>query len=440
MLKRVDSTRLRTGMYLHKLGGSWLKHPFWITSFLLTTQDEIARIHYSGIREVWIDTERGLDVEHSAVEQARAAVPQQPATPAPAAEMKPDPAKPLLLADEAPRIRAQPATPAPAAEMEPDPVKPASLADEAASAARICEQAKRFIDDMFHEARMGRAVAARDALPLVEEITASVARNQHALISIARLKTTDNYTYMHSVAVCGLMIALSRQMGLDEKTTREAGLAGLLHDVGKAGVPAGILNKPGKLTVDEFTLIKAHPSHGFHMLQRSPGITETALDVCLHHHEKMDGTGYPHQLNAESISQAARMGAVCDVYDAITSDRPYKEGWSPYTALRKMAEWSNGHFDNQIFQAFVRTIGIYPVGVLVRLRSERLGVVVGQAADSLLLPQVKVFYCTRRKKLLRESIVDLAREPDDSIISNEDPVAWGLPDLTTLWQTPVSGG
>lgn len=410
MLKRVDSARLRTGMYLHKLGGSWLQHPFWKTSFLLTTPEEIARIHHSGIGEVWIDTARGLDVENTTVEQWPGAVQQQPVMPVTAADIKSDPAKPVSLADEAER------------------------------AARICEQAKGFVVDMFQEARMGRAVAARDALPLVEEITASVARNQHALISIARLKTMDDYTYMHSVAVCGLMIALSRQLGLDEQATREAGLAGLLHDVGKMGVPPEVLNKPGKLTSDEFALMKAHPAHGFRMLHRSPGITETALDVCLHHHEKMDGTGYPHQLNAESISQAARMGAVCDVYDAITSDRPYKAGWSPVESLRRMAEWSNGHFDNRIFQAFVKTVGIYPVGVLVRLRSERLGVVIGQAADSLLVPQVKVFYCTRRKKLLRESIVNLATEIDDSIISHEDPAAWGLADLTTLWQTPAAAG
>lgn len=405
MLKRIDSTRLRTGMYLNKLGGSWLKHPFWKTSFLVTSPEEIMLIQGSDIREVWIDTARGLDVEDTAGTQLPEDTPQQPAKPVKDADFK------------------------------FDPVKPVSLYDEAARAARICEQTKEFVVDMFQDARMGRAIAARDAISLVEEITASISRNQHALISIARLKTADDYTYMHSVAVCGLMIALSRQLGLNELTTREAGLAGLLHDVGKMGVPSSILNKPGRLTDEEFELIKSHPAHGFRMLHRSPGITETALDVCLHHHEKVDGTGYPHKLNAENISQAARMGAVCDVYDAITSDRPYKAGWSPVEALRKMAQWSNGHFDTRIFQAFVKTLGIYPVGVLVRLRSERLGVVIEQATDNLLTPQVKVFYCTRSKKLLRESIIDLAIETDDSILSHEDPKTWGLENLAQSWQT-----
>lgn len=407
MLKRVDSARLRTGMYLHKLCGSWLQHPFWKSSFLITAPAEIARIRDSGIREVWIDTSRGIDVE----------------------EPQADPRPPVAGLHQA----AITASAAPQ-----DDRQPATLAEEAERAARICAQAKGFVVDMFQEARMGRAVAARDALPLVEEITASVARNRHALISIARLKTADDYTYMHSVAVCGLMIALSRQLGLDEQSTREAGLAGLLHDVGKMGVPSEVLNKPGKLTDAEFALMKAHPAHGFRMLHRSPGITETTLDVCLHHHEKMDGTGYPHQLNEESISQAARLGAVCDVYDAITSDRPYKKGWSPVESIRRMAEWSNGHFDNRIFQAFVKTVGIYPVGVLVRLRSERLGVVVGQSTNSLLMPQIRVFYCIRRKKLLHESILDLAVDRSDAIVSHEDPAAWGLADLQSMWQAPAA--
>lgn len=406
MLKRVDSARLRTGVYLHKLCGSWLQHPFWKTSFLITTPAEIARIHDAGIREVWIDTARGLDIEEPRTETAVITVEPQAAA---------------------------------GTEAEPfDNRQPTSLAEEAERAARICAEAKGFVVDMFQEARMGRAVAARDAVPLVNEITDSVARNRHALISIARLKTADDYTYMHSVAVCGLMIALSRQLQLSEEDTREAGLAGLLHDVGKMGVPMEVLNKPGKLTDAEFALMRAHPAHGFRMLHRSPGITETALDVCLHHHEKIDGTGYPHQLNAESISQAARMGAVCDVYDAITSDRPYKKGWSPVESIRKMAEWSNGHFDNRIFQAFVKTVGIYPVGVLVRLKSERLGVVVGRSTDSLLAPQIKVFYCARRKKLLCESIIDLAVDQNDAIVSHEDPAVWGFADLETMWRTPAS--
>ncbi|MES2932473.1 MAG: HD-GYP domain-containing protein, partial [Pseudomonadota bacterium] len=241
---------------------------------------------------------------------------------------------------------------------------------------------------------MGNALNTARAHSLVEEISSSVMRNPDALISLARLKNKDDYTYMHSVAVCALMIALARKMKLDANQTRDAGLAGLLHDVGKMMVSQSILDKPGKLTDDEFVAIKEHPVEGHKILSGAPGVSDAALDVCLHHHERFDGTGYPHQLQGEAISLFARMGAVCDVYDAITSNRAYKAGWEPSESLRRMAEW-DGHFDPAVFQAFVKCIGIYPTGALVKLKTGRVGVVIEQSENSLLTPKVKVFFSVK---------------------------------------------
>jgi putative nucleotidyltransferase with HDIG domain len=287
---------------------------------------------------------------------------------------------------------------------------------------------------MFQEARMGNAVSAEDCAPLVEEISNSVARNPGALISLARLKTADDYTYMHSVAVCALMIALARQLKLDEQQTRQAGLAGLLHDLGKAMVPNEVLNKPGKLTDEEFAIVKKHPEYGHEALLQGSGVSDIALDVCLHHHEKVDGSGYPHKLKGEEISLFAKMGAVCDVYDAITSNRPYKAGWDPAESLRKMAEWAKGHFDEAIFQAFVKSVGIYPVGSLVRLETGRLGVVIEQSEKSLLAPKVKVFFSTKSNVRIRPEEIDLSRPgAQDKIAGREDPAKWNIPDLNELW-------
>jgi HD-GYP domain-containing protein (c-di-GMP phosphodiesterase class II) len=286
---------------------------------------------------------------------------------------------------------------------------------------------------MFNEARMGKAIEADNVMPLVADISSSVARNPGALISIARLKSADDYTYMHSVAVCGLMIALSRQLNFDAGQMREAGMAGLLHDVGKMAIPLEVLNKPGKLTDAEFALIKGHPAAGHAMLKDGRGITEVSLDVCLHHHEKIDGSGYPHRLAGDDISLYAKMGAVCDIYDAVTSERPYKKGWDPAEAVHKMASWSKGHFDERVFQAFVKSVGIYPVGCLVRLQSGRLGVVVDQTNASLLTPKVKVFFSTKSQVRLPPEVVDLSRTPD-RIVSQEDPAKWGFEDLNELWR------
>ena len=150
--------------------------------------------------------------------------------------------------------------------------------------------------------------------------------------------------------------------------------------------------------------------------------------------EKVDGSGYPHGLDDSSISLYARMGAVCDVYDAITSDRPYKAGWDPATAIRRMNEWSKGHFDPKIFQAFVKTVGIYPVGSLVRLESGLLAVVTEVDTQKLLTPKVKTVYCTRRKQRMRNAAVDLAAAgTQDRIVGWEDPEQWGFPEINELW-------
>jgi HD-GYP domain-containing protein (c-di-GMP phosphodiesterase class II) len=230
------------------------------------------------------------------------------------------------------------------------------------------------------------------------------------------------------------MVALAGKLGLDEKQTRDAGMSGLLHDLGKAMMPMEVLNKPGKLTDEEFRIIKGHPEEGHRLLLEGGTVGAVPLDVCLHHHEKIDGSGYPHRLKDEQISEFAKMGAVCDVYDAITSNRPYKSGWDPAESIRKMTEWCNGHFDARIFQAFVRSIGIYPVGSLVRLSSGRLAVVLEQSEKSLLTPRIKVFFSTKSQVYIPPELIDLARPGvSEKIVAREDAAKWGIKNMDQLW-------
>lgn len=387
-------------MFIHEFCGSWMEHPFWRGAFLLDDPADLQTIYDTGLREVWIDTGKGLDVEGGTTREVVAAEVEA-----------------ALVQVEA--GKAAPRT---------------AIAQEAARAVKICSQSKQAVASMFHEARMGKALDVGDALPIVEEISTSVMRNPGALISLARLKNKDEYTYMHSVAVCALMVSLARTLGFNDQQTRQAGLAGLLHDVGKMMIPLSILDKPGKLTEAEFETMKSHPVEGHRMLLGGTGIGEVALDVCLHHHEKVDGSGYPHGLGGGEISLYARMGAVCDVYDAITSNRPYKNGWEPAESIRKMAEWSKGHFDQRIFEAFVRSIGIYPIGSLVRLESDRLGVVVEQTEQSLLTPIVMVFFSIKSNARIAPELLDLSKPGcRDKIVSHEDPVKWDIKDTQSLW-------
>ncbi len=404
MLKKISVKQLTVGMYLKEFCGSWMEHPFWRNSFVITDPKDIERILASSIQEVWIDSGKGIDVsaDEPAISEAETE-----------AQIEAE----LSLAAEAARE-----------------TSPVSTSKELTRAAKICAQAKRSVTSMFQEARMGRAVDAGNAKKLVEEISDSVTRNPGALISLARLKTADDYTYMHSVAVCALMIALGRQLQLDEHLIRQVGIAGLLHDLGKAMMPMEVLNKPGKLTDAEFRIMKGHPEEGFKLLQESKSVDDIAFDVVLHHHEKTDGSGYPKGLKDSEISLYAKMGAVCDVYDAITSNRPYKAGWDPAESLRKMAEWANGHFDPKVFQAFVKSVGIYPIGSLIKLNSGRLGIVVDQSPKSLLTPRIKVFFSTRGNARIKPELIDLSHPGcSEKIASREDPAEWNFPDLNELW-------
>ncbi|HEX5683042.1 MAG TPA: HD-GYP domain-containing protein [Ideonella sp.] len=418
MLKKIPVDQVRVGMHLHALDGPWIDHPFWKTSFVIRDPADVAKLRTSGVAGVWIDIGKGLDV----APEGAASAAQPPAAPVAAPASPPQPAAPPLPTSSGGPSRSAVTWP---------PVPSRTLQDELKQAAALCRQAHAQVKSMFTEARLGRAADAEQCLPLVNDIADSVFRNPAALVSLARLKTQDDYTYLHSVAVCALMITLGRELGLSPAACRDVGLAGLMHDLGKAAMPLDILNKPGKLTDAEYTLMKTHPLRGHELLVEGRGAPETALDVCLNHHERMDGAGYPNGLPPERISQFARMGAVCDVYDAITSDRPYKTGWDPASSIAAMASWK-GHFDPVVFKAFVKGVGIYPVGSLVKLQSGRLGVVIEQNLQSLAAPRIKVFFSTKSNMPVSLQELDLARS-NDKIVSREDPKAWGFPQLDELW-------
>jgi len=398
MLKRISVDDLRVGMHLQELGGAWLDHPFWRSSFRIEDVQTLQKIRASGIREAWIDTGKGLDVA-GGVTEAEAS-----------AEVEHD-----LHVSIA----------------EPAPPRRTSTAAELARAREICVQAVAEVGNLFHEARMGKAVQPATLIPVATEIAASVERNPGLFSALLRLRKQDTYTYMHSVSVGALMVGLGRQLGLASDELPEFGLAGLLHDIGKVGIELDLLNKKDRLTEEEFARLREHASYGHRLLEKGQA-SRIALEVARHHHERTDGSGYPDGLVGERISLPARMAAVCDVYDATTSDRPYKDAWQPAHALRKMAEWSRSQYDTRVFHAFVRTVGIYPIGTLVRLKSGYLGVVLDQNEQSLLAPRVKVFYSIARAHRIPPQAVDLARDGDE-ILSHEDPDVWGITDLYALW-------
>jgi len=384
-LKKIQVEELQLGMYFCGFEAAWIDHPFWKKRFLLKDAADVQQARASGIVHCWIDIELGKDIEERV---AAAIASSEPAPPS------------------APPTMPEEQVVAPAA----DP-----FFEEIEQARMLCESAQDTTKAMFNDVRLGKVIDMDRCVDLVDQITASILRNSTAMTSIVRLKIVDDYTYMHSVAVCTLMVALGRTLGMDETGCKEAGLAGLLHDVGKAFIPVEILHKPGRLTPAELEIARRHPVLGYEHLVKNAHIPAYATEVCMHHHEKIDGSGYPDGLVGARIPLLARMAAICDVYDAVTSDRPYKEAWDPAESLTAMASWS-GFFDKSILSAFVKTLGIYPIGSLLKMESGRLGLVLRQSAGALTKPVVKAFRYDSNGDIVDSEVIDLsAPDPTDSI-------------------------
>jgi putative nucleotidyltransferase with HDIG domain len=324
-------------MYVRRLGGSFFSHPFWRTSFKLTSQSDVDRLCSSGVPYVEIDDAWGCGpIEHAALQSRSEA----------------------HLVDrigenianyndrQSYHLRSH-VTPARRAEYH--------------RAVHSVSRAKSAVGKLFEAVHLGNKIPVEEALKLVEEVDEMFERGESMLLDVVRMKTADQYTYLHSVAVCALMLKFARHIDLTAEEVRECGLAGLLHDVGKMRIPENVLHKPGPLTDEEFEVVKSHAQEGFQILLGIPDLPGAALDVARLHHEKIDGSGYPLGLSGDQIPHIARMGAICDVYDALTSDRAYKAGWEPAQAIEKMLA-SDGHFDRELLKAFAECLELLPAG------------------------------------------------------------------------------
>lgn len=404
VIKPIPISSLKPGVYIHDLKCNWLKHDFLRNSFLVGDEETVRRVRETGVQEILIDIKRGIDPE-------------------------------AVVAVEPPAVEAAPARPeAPQPEAAPAPVVATARksGSEFERARALKGEANLIVRDMMTDIRLGKQIELEKIEPLVERIVDSIFCEPDALAPLARLKEHDAYTFQHSVSVCALMVAFARTLGLDRPTIREIAIGALLHDVGKAKVPDEILNKPAKLTDAEFDKMKSHVVQSKIILQASPGISQIALDVAAQHHERFDGSGYPNKLRGDEISLYGQMGSIVDVYDAITSNRVYHKGMAPTEALRKLLTWTDGHFKPDMVKAFIRSVGIYPTGALVRLESRRLAVVQSQNDDKPMQPVVKVIFHTAGHYLKPQNI-DLRRS-QDRIVGHEDFESWQIDPVRWLPQ------
>jgi len=404
MIKKVPVSQLCVGMYVHDLGGSFLDHSFWRSRFLIQNERKLRRLQESRLEWVLIDTDRGIDVPAGGPDTGAAPA----ARPVPAEESAPPSAR--------------------AAAPAPERSSPEQQAFD--DAKDIIEGSREQVQQLFADAELEGKLDLRQIEGLVQDMADSIDGHPDALTSLARIKRADQYLYAHSVAVAALMTSLARTLDLSEDQVRLAGMSGLLHDIGKIRDPDEAPGKLGRPVVPPQEVLRKHPLSGAEVLRLDPGVPPEVIDVCLHHHERVDGKGFPDGLAGDGISLLARMAAVCNYYDEVTSTRPFKKGWDPAFALYKMMR-SEGQFDMDVLGAFVRTVGRYPLGSIISLTQGELGLVVAQNPDAPELPVVKIFYSIRWSHAIPERRVNLA-EPDcpSRILPVAAPVDWaqsGLP-------------
>lgn len=402
MIKKIGIEALRPGMFVSDFNAGWLDHPFLRNSLPISTEAQVAKVRSCGIRELFIDTERGADVADAPTHEE-------------------------VAAETARQLHQLHAGPSPA-DQPPPRQPPAPLASELPHARAAFSEATRIVHRVMDDIRLGRQVEVQALTPVVEKITDSVIRNPNAMLTMRRIKQRDDYTFLHSVSVCAILTSFARSLGMSLREMQAVALGGLIHDLGKVRVPQAILNKPGKLDDLEFEQMKQHVPFGLELVRDLPDLPPIAVEVLEMHHERYDGSGYPARRQGPAIGRYGRMAAIVDVYDAITSDRVYHKGMGPALAMQRLFEWSKFHFDPDLVQAFIRSVGIYPVGTLVRLDSGRLGIVIEQREGQLLQPVVRIVFDTRHGHFLPPEDLDLAaaRAGGERIAGHEPADKWPI--------------
>lgn len=378
MIKKVKVSQLRPGVFVHDFNCVKDEHTLFINKALIKSNKTIDILKSWGIREVYIDTSRGFDVK-----RPRPKVPR-PVKPVPLNKNK----KLRKLADETKQTNEVP------------------LKEEAVMVNLIKQEAVDVIQQTVTAVQEGTRVDVDSTFRLVEKMESSVSRNKDALVMLTRIREKNEYTLMHSISVTSLVLAFCNYCRVPSQITINMAIGALLHDIGKIQIPLPILDKPGRLEQDELAIMKRHSEFSAQILSETTGLPTEAFDIALHHHERYDGAGYPHGLQGDAISFCSRVTSICDVFDAITSDRCYRPGIGPVEGLRKIYEWSGTHFDKELAYKFISCIGVYPIGSFVCLENDLTGVVTA-STENMLQPVVRLFYDNRKKQSIPPREINL---------------------------------
>ena len=374
---KIDVNDLVYGMFVSELDRPWTETPFLIQGVLIESGEDIAEFRRL-CDYVYIDVERSREIIAPKLRTLAAK---------PLAEDKPHSNEITLQVVE----REQEA-----------------FRKELKVARKIHHRTRGYIDKLLDDVRLGNSLDTDTARELVGEMADSISRSPNAMLWLTHMKKRDEYTPIHCMNVCILALTFGRTLGLERKQLDMLGLGALLHDIGKMNIPLELLNKPGRLTDEEFEIIKTHSMSGYHLLRQEKEMPGEVLDIVRSHHERINGRGYPDGLTADFIGLLVQITSIVDVYDAITSDRCYQDGIAPHDALKNMFNWAGEKFDADLVENFIKCLGIYPIGSMLELNTGHIGIVVSASEKARLRPIILVVINKNGERLTIPRLLNLA--------------------------------
>ncbi|KLN65767.1 MULTISPECIES: HD-GYP domain-containing protein [Vibrio] len=274
-------------------------------------------------------------------------------------------------------------------------------------AQKIIKEAKGLAHKILTQTFDGQPIHVDELDSLADDMIESILLDSDALHCVSALRSKDEYLLEHSVNVATLLVTFGKHLGLPRDTLKQMAIGGIIHDVGKIKVDDKVLHKPARLTPEEFEHMKLHQVYAQHIVTTVAGLSDISKDVCLMHHEKLDGNGYPAGLKGDEIPLHGRMSCIVDIYDALTADRCYKQGMSPAEAFKIILSLTPSHLDKELVYKFINCIGVFPVGALVELSDGRVGIVWTSNANEPLKPEIKCFYSRKYHRFVDVSFVDM---------------------------------
>ena len=383
MERKVNVAYLKTGMYVSNLDRPWIDTPFLLEGFLIDNEDDLSVLSEYCIY-VYIDPDRGISAEEYIEEAPR---------------LRTNAYLERFLQDNKKKVNYE---------------NKSTTKEELPAAQHALEDASNQVAHIMENVKEGKNLDIEAVKGVVEPILDSIIRNSEAYMWLSMMQKKSAYTYSHSVDNCALAIAFGRYMGLPKKDLRTLAIGLLMMDMGNVNVPAGILNKAGRLTQAEYRIVKKHVGHGVEILKKTKGMSEDVVNISLTHHERFDGSGYPNALQGAQIPVYGRMAAIIDCYDAMTSHRPFSAAKSPYVALQNIYNWRGSAFQPELVEQFLQCIGVYPTGSLVEMTNGQVGIVLEQNLTQRMRPKIMLILDEDKVNLKEYKIADLSEQFEDA--------------------------